>query len=375
MRILLVYHKFYPMLGGVESYLLNIAQTLLKGEHKVDFFCSDEGEDLRKKEKFRGINIYRYEMPKIKKKSIGEWPLRHQEVAGKFIKENLGEYDLILVRSPIYVIPLIENYKKEKIVFIAPSFYQEFFKKINFKKESQKIARDILIQMEAQVYKQKIKIVALSNLIKKQIYKEFKRKITVIPPGIDIKKYSYSLPKHPNILFVGRLSQEKNVISLINSFSKVRKGNLLIVGGGELEKELKETVKKKNFERIKFFGWNKNPRKFYQNSSVFVLPSKSESFGHVLLEAMASGLPCIAFKPDGKKIVTASNEIIRQRKTGFLVKSEEEMTEKIKLLLSNGKLLKKMSEHARKEAEKYSWDNCVMKILKFANVNSKKDKI
>ena len=81
---------------------------------------------------------------------------------------------------------------------------------------------------------------------------------------------------------------------------------------------------------------------------------------------MASGLPCIAFKPDGKKIITASDEIITDGKTGFLVKDEKEMAEKIDLLLSNEKLREKMGKVARKGAEKYSWEKCAEEILKYS---------
>jgi glycosyltransferase involved in cell wall biosynthesis len=365
MKILLVYHKFYPMLGGVENYLFNLAQAFIKMKIKVDVLCSDEGMSFKKKEKIKGIQVYRYPMPKIKKKDMGEWPLKHEEEAKCFIRENLDFYDLILVRSPIYINSLLNNYKKEKIIFIAPSFYHEFFKSIKFKKKEQEKARDILIKMELNLYKKKIKVIALSNLIKKQVNSKIKAKIRVVPPGIDIKKFEYNFSKNKYVLFVGRLGPEKNVSSLIRSFKFVSKGKLLIIGGGKMEKELKKLViSEKLNKRVKFFGWIKNQKKIYSNASVFVLPSKYESFGHVLLEAMACGLPCIAFKPDGKKINTASEEIIDNGKTGFLVKNEKEMAEKINLLLSDEKLRKMMSKNSRKEAEKYSWEECAKKILK-----------
>jgi len=146
------------------------------------------------------------------------------------------------------------------------------------------------------------------------------------------------------------------------------KGELLIIGDGTEKIKLRQLTKKLNLnKKVKFLGFQKNPEKYLQQSSVFVLASDYEGFGHVFLEAMASGLPCIAFKPNQKKIITASNEIIQDNKTGFLVKNEKEMIEKINLLLENKSLRNKIGKQARKQVEKYSWKKTAQKILKFAN--------
>lgn len=90
-------------------------------------------------------------------------------------------------------------------------------------------------------------------------------------------------------------------------------------------------------------------------SDVFVLPSLSESFGIVNLEAMASGLPIIATNVRGLP------EIIKNGENGFLVepKNPEGIAEKVLLLLEDDELGERISNNNRGEVRKYSWENVV----------------
>src|SRR6185295_8187388 len=89
---------------------------------------------------------------------------------------------------------------------------------------------------------------------------------------------------------------------------KTRPCQLVMIGAGELENYLKTLVRELGVEESVFFlGWQSNPFKFIARSDIFVLPSLTESFGLVLVEAMACGLPVIATDCPGgsREIVTA----------------------------------------------------------------------
>jgi len=376
MKILIENINFYPLLGGVETYVENVSKEFIKLGHKVTVLCSNPNNKEKETEDHKRINIVRYKTPMLPKGLIWSWPLSHQ----KKIKEKLNEitrkqkFDFVLTRSLIFVKPNLEFFSKNKIVYIPPCVIKLFYKK-SMKTMSLRILPKYLLnsillsKMESSALKNLNKISTLSKLIKNQIIQQHrikKEKIKVINPGIDLGKFKVVSSKKPNVVFMGRLTGEKNVISLIKTFKYVKKGKLILVGGGMDEEKLKKKIgKEKIMSKIKFMGWRKNPENFYAKSKIFVLPSIYESFGHVLLEAMASGLPCIAFQPDDKKIITASDEIIINGKTGFLVKDEKEMAEKIDLLLSDNELREKMGKEARRQAEKYSWKKCAEEILKF----------
>lgn len=111
------------------------------------------------------------------------------------------------------------------------------------------------------------------------------------------------------ITYVGRLSSEKNIDLLINSFIKLNQAlrstqpdspgcHLVLVGDGPARKRLEEQTKNLN---VTFMGYQKGKdlAACYASSDVFAFPSHSETFGNVVLEAMASGLPVIGLKAEG----------------------------------------------------------------------------
>ena len=128
-----------------------------------------------------------------------------------------------------------------------------------------------------------------------------------------------------------------------------------MVGDGPLKKELENYTKElKLTDKIIFTGFleNKEKEKYILDSSIFILPSYTESFGLVLIEAMSYGLPCIAFDTsDGAKELLKNN-------VGILVKdrNKEKMAEEIIKELKN-KNGSGYSEKGYKYCQKYLLDN------------------
>lgn len=135
----------------------------------------------------------------------------------------------------------------------------------------------------------------------------------VIPNGIDIghfkesNKHNLMLRKKYNINkrqivigFCGRLSEQKDPLYLLDIFSELVKkidAILLIIGDGPLKKEMKEKINKEGLtKRVIFIGEVKDSAEYYSMMDCFVLPSKFEGFGIVLLEAQAAGLRCYTSK-------------------------------------------------------------------------------
>jgi glycosyltransferase involved in cell wall biosynthesis len=141
---------------------------------------------------------------------------------------------------------------------------------------------------------------------------------------------------------------------------------LLIAGDGPQAGELKRMAEKLNIsDRVRFAGWREDVERLYSISDLLALPSIYEGFGHVYLEAMACGLPCIGIKPEYPSIVVATEEIISNEKDGFIVpNSVSAIAEKMDVLLLDEELRKKMGERARETAELYTWKKHVENLLK-----------
>jgi len=117
-------------------------------------------------------------------------------------------------------------------------------------------------------------------------------------------------------IYVGRLSKEKNLKYLINTFNDLPALQLNIVGFGVLEKELKSIAK----NNIIFHGAIENAKLpiFYQSNDVFILPSISEPWGLVVEEALNNGLPVIVSNKVG-----CSTEIIQEDENGIIFQLNE----------------------------------------------------
>lgn len=241
------------------------------------------------------------------------------------------------------------------------------------------------IYLSSNIYKQSIVkfvikssdlILSLCEDMKNIIQQIHSKTVIVIPNGIDSSLYK-NLEKYPLrkslgfsdnekiILYVGRLDKIKGVIYLIKTMrilvGKIPDIKLIIIGDGPERKELENITNVLNLQKkITFMGFlqhNLIP-KYMIASDIFILPSLSESFGIVNIEAMSGGLPIVATNVGGIP------EIIINEINGFLVepKNETKLAEKVILLLINDKLREEISNYNRKIGNKYSWEIVVDKL-------------
>ena len=169
-------------------------------------------------------------------------------------------------------------------------------------------------------------VIFISPMMKKDVEnkindKEFitklRKKTKIIPNGIDNfwhtntpnnvnnvnKKYKQTI----NLIQVSKLDKNKNLFATIDIAEKLRNFgyniNLTILGSGDYEDKYKKYVSKKNLkEVVKFEGYIKEPKeikRFYNNNDIFIMLSKTETFGLVYIEAMSQGLPVIFSKGTG----------------------------------------------------------------------------
>jgi len=150
----------------------------------------------------------------------------------------------------------------------------------------------------------------------------------------------------PKLLYVGRISKEKNLDVLVAAFEGLRRkmpgARLVLAGDGPYREELERRV---GGAAIRFPGYTTGERlaEMYASADLFVFPSRTDTLGNVVMEAQASGLPSVVSDAGGPQ------ECIEPGRTGEVVActDAEELTERLRVLLEQPERLQAMASAAR----------------------------
>jgi len=196
----------------------------------------------------------------------------------------------------------------------------------------------------------------------------FHNRIIYLPNAIDFDAF-YSdkmLNFIARFVSVGRLDENKNqsfLIDVIKSLNQKKINCVLdIFGEGVTRDLLGKKIIDSSIENLVFLKGNvKNVQKLYVNYSLYLHSAKSESFGLVLLEAMASGLPVVALNAGGNR------EVVLDGVNGFLIEDHNPslFADKIIQIMNDKELYFKMSENAIKHAKKHDIKEYIKKLTTF----------
>lgn len=192
----------------------------------------------------------------------------------------------------------------------------------------------------------------------------------VLPWGVDtgifnVSKFSEEFRNKHNLknkivlLFVGRLSWEKNLKTFIEIYNELKLRSdisFVFAGDGPIKKQLQKAMPKGIFlGKIDTLDL----AKVFASCDIFVYPSFSETFGMVIIEAMASGLPIVAANDFG------TLDIVTNNKYGFLCnpKDVQEFVQNILYLIENKDARAIMSKNVLQRAKEFSWEISIEKEL------------
>ena len=355
MKVLIVAPYFYPKIGGVENHTYYIAKGLQRRGHSILVVTTNHLANKYTQENVEGLDVIRLSKSfKISNTPISPyWYFQLRRI----IKRE--KPDIIEAHSPVPGLADIAFAVKGKTKFVI-KYHSGSMKK-------GKRATDLLIT----VYEKFIlkKILRESHGIM-SVYPTFintligeNKNMSFIPPGVNIDKFrpKKDAAKTTDILYVGRIersSQWKGIGTLLDAVAQIAKENpnikLNLVGSGDAVKGFKQKAIELGIQKnIKFSGPLNAVRlvSIYNSSRVLVLPSEteSESFGNVLIEAMACGTPVI-----GSNIGGIPN-VIKDGKNGFLTppKDPVKLASTINKVIYDPELSAKLAKCGRAHVEKH----------------------
>jgi len=195
-----------------------------------------------------------------------------------------------------------------------------------------------------------------------EYYTKLGFKTIQIPNAINLKNLPQDEDRRfeKQIIFVGRLSKEKGIETIMNISTKLPNYiNLLIVGSGPESKKIKKLSE--TLDNIHYLGYqtHENSIKLIRGSDILIQPSLHEGISTTILEAMACKIPIIASNVGGNK------ELILDNQNGFLInpESDDELITKIILILENKLLAKKFGEKSFELIHNYEWSKIGQKYL------------
>ena len=208
--------------------------------------------------------------------------------------------------------------------------------------------------------------IAVSEPAREFVNKYFNADYEVVPNGVDFSRFGSDVKPLPhlkdgklNLLFVGRLEKRKGLGDLLRAYLNLKERvpdmRLIVVGDGRMRGGYERYIESQKIPDIEMVGYvspEELPR-YHASADIFVAPNTGkESFGIVLLEAMAAGLPVVATDIPGFSQVVSPGE------QGILVRRDDpvSLSSAIYLLAADPALRARLGRAGRQSAAGYSWE-------------------
>jgi len=194
--------------------------------------------------------------------------------------------------------------------------------------------------------------------------------ISIIPNGVDVSQYTTKNLLSKKIIFSGAMYHHRGIDILLNAVPKIIKKipdvKVILLGSGPEFEKLQEISKQKNISsNVDFKGWvnRKEIPMYLSEGSIGIGPLRStevtkDALPIKVLEYMASSLPIIAMKN------TLPVDVLKNEENGYFIENEDELANKIILLLEDNKIQERMGQKSKDIVSKFDWSNIANAIIK-----------
>lgn len=365
MRVLYTYKDYYPVLGGIENHIKQVAEGLQQRSIETAVLVTNTSQQTIA-QTINGISVVK----SGRQLNISSAPIslgffwhlvrlsKNVDIVHAHAPYPPGELAQLLVGSDKrFVVSYHSDIVRQRVL---GTLYAPLLRLV--------LRRAALIAVATPVYREN------SPFLRSQ-----SAKCRIIPYGIDLQRFQPSpainhaavalrkrFDNKPLLLFLGRLRHYKGVNVLIDAMHHIPDAHALIVGIGPLAQQLKEQAVSLS-DRITFLGELNNQEALVARyaADLFVFPStnRAETFGIAQVEAMACGLPVIC-----TELGTGTSWVTQHKKTGLVVPPNDApaLVNAIRTLLENAELRRSLGAAAKARAKnEFSQEAMLDKLLAF----------
>lgn len=306
MHILHLYKDYFPVLGGIENHIRVLAEAQASAGHQVTVLVCDPGRYTRH-EVLNGVHIIKAGRLTTRASMPISWAQPWQLWRQRS--------DILHVHSP-YPLGELTGWLLRHSGVMVITYHSDVVRQRGWLRLYAPLLRRVLRVAE--------RIIATSpRYIETSPWlRPVAHKCVVVPLGVDVRQFTPS-PKQESgtlrLLFVGRLRYYKGLDVLLQALTGLPDAQLTIVGDGPMRTPWETLARSLRLdERVHFASDVPDAElpEWYRRADVFVLPAnaRAEAFGTVLLEAMASGLPCVT-----TEVGTGTSWVVQHGVTGLVV--------------------------------------------------------
>jgi glycosyltransferase involved in cell wall biosynthesis len=358
-KILMLNYEYPPLGGGAAPVTKFLAEELVRQGHSVDVVTMSY-KGLPKEEIINGVRVYR--VPSLRKKiEMCTFPemLTYCISAVFFLSTLLkkNDYD---INHTHFIIPtgMVSGLFYKQVPYIITTHGSDV---PGYNPDRFYFLHKLIKPFSTVILNRASCIASPSGHLKEQILKNFgNRKIAKVPYGISADTY-LSGKKENKILTASRLFERKGIQYVIEAMTEIEGFEYIICGEGPYRPQLEKQIEQLNLgEKVKLLG-HLNPdqlKKEYESAAIFVLPSTSENFPVVLMEAMAAGCAVVT------SVTTGCAEVVGD--TALLVQPTDAkgIQKALFTLMQDQDLRQELGTRARARVEReFTWNRVAEKYV------------